>query len=149
LPREYPEAPIVGVGALILRDDQILLIQRAKDPDKGRWAIPGGGVELGESLQEAAKREVREECGLEVGIGEIANVYDLIIPDERGRIRFHYVLIHFAATYQGGEPRPDSDATAVAWVSLEHLNEYDMPERLRAVIARVLRTRSTRAAVQH
>jgi 8-oxo-dGTP diphosphatase len=142
LPREYPEAPIVGVGALILKGDQILLIQRGRDPDRGRWAIPGGGVELGETLQAAAQREVREECGLEVEIGEIAEVYDLILPDERGRIRFHYVLIDLLARYQGGEPRPGSDAVAVAWASPEHLDEYDIPERLRAVIARVLRTRS-------
>jgi 8-oxo-dGTP diphosphatase len=143
LPREYPEAPIVGVGALVLRGDQILLIRRAKEPDKGRWSIPGGGVELGETLQEAARREVREECDLEVEIGEIANVYDLIIPDAAGRIRFHYVLIHFVALYQGGEPRPGSDAASVAWSSLARLDEYDMPERVRAVIAKALRTRSS------
>jgi mutator protein MutT len=127
---------------LVLRGDQILLIRRAKDPDKGRWSIPGGGVELGETLQEAARREVQEECGLEVEIDQIASVYDLIIPDEQGRTRFHYVLIHFIALYQGGEPRSGSDAAAVTWVSLEQLGEYDMPERIRAVIATALHIRS-------
>lgn len=144
MPREYPEAPIVGVGALILKGDQILLIQRGREPDRGRWSIPGGGVELGETLQEAARREVREECGLEVEIREIADIYDLIIPDDQGHIRFHYVLIHFIALYQVGEPRSGSDAAAIAWVSLPQLGEYDMPERIRAVIAKALRNRSTR-----
>ena len=139
--REYPEAPIVGASAIIIRGDRVLLIRRGNDPDRGRWSIPGGAVELGETLQQAVLREVREECGLDVEIGDIVNVYDLIIPDGEGRIRFHYVLIHFVAHYRGGEPTPASDALEMTWASEEELPQLDMPDRIRQAISKVLAKR--------
>lgn len=132
--REYPENPVPAVGIVILNGDRVLLIQRANEPGRGQWSVPGGAIELGETIQEAAQREAREECGLEVEAGEPLSLYDLIQRDEDGRIRFHYLLIHLAACYQGGEPRPASDALAAGWFTEAELGTLEMPERVRQVI---------------
>jgi len=131
--REYPENPIPAVGIVILDGDRVLLIQRANEPGRGQWSVPGGAIELGETIQEAARREAREECGLEVEVGDVLSLYDLI-QREGGRIRFHYLLIHLAARHQGGQPRPASDALAVGWFTAEQLDGLEMPERVRQVI---------------
>ncbi|HEX3438189.1 MAG TPA: NUDIX domain-containing protein, partial [Pseudacidobacterium sp.] len=91
--REYPKAPIVGVGAIILQENKVLLIQRGKEPLKGEWSIPGGALELGETLRQGIQREVREETGLEVEPVQIVEVLDRIAHDDRGAVRFHYVLV--------------------------------------------------------
>lgn len=136
--REYPEAPVVAVGTVILDGERALLIQRSNEPGRGRWSIPGGTVELGETLREAALREVREECGLEVELGDVVDVYEVIRPDEGGRIRFHYVLVDFVAQYRGGEPIAGSDSLDVTWATREQVERLDLPERLRILIRRVL-----------
>ncbi len=115
--REYPEAPIVAVGVVVKRGHEVLLVQRLNEPSRGRWSLPGGVVELGETVREAGQREVQEECGLQIEPGEILAIVDNIVRDEAGRIRFHYVLIDLLAKYVGGEPAAASDIGDARWVS--------------------------------
>ena len=136
--REYPEGPVVGVGVVIVDGPRALLVQRASPPDRGRWAVPGGVVELGETLAEAARREVREETGLDVQIGPYINLYDLIQQDDLGRVRFHYVLVHHLARYRGGQPQPSSDALAVGWFSAQEIAELDMPAGLAGIVLQAI-----------
>ena len=142
--REYPDSPAVGVGVVVLNGPRVLLIRRANEPGRGQWSIPGGSVELGETLQEAARREVGEECGVDVIIGSHIDLYDLIDRDDQGRVRFHYVLVHFVAQYQKGQPRAGTDALEVAWASAQEVRSLTMPERLREVVLKAL-TRSAQA----
>lgn len=144
--REYPEAPIVGVGAVIVKGDQVLLIRRANEPSRGRWSIPGGTVELGETLAQAATREVSEECRVKVEIGDVLTTFDLIQRDEQGRIRYHYVLLDLAARYVSGEPVAGTDALDVRWVKEAEFNELDIVPRLLPVLRQALqRRRNTRS----
>ena len=124
--REYPERPIIGVGAIVLRDADVLLIRRAKPPREGQWSIPGGAVELGETLRDALVREVKEEAGIEIDIIGFVDTIDAITRDEDGRIRYHYTLIDMAARWRSGELAPGGDATAARWVPLDRLGEYDL-----------------------
>lgn len=138
--REFPPRPIVGVGAVVLDGESVLLIRRGREPLKGEWSIPGGAVELSERLDIAIAREVREETGLDVDVGPVVEVLDRIRPgDEAARPRFHYVLVDFlcrprsaAAAEPGGPgpappaqpPTPSSDADEARWVPLESLSHY-------------------------
>jgi len=139
--REYPKTPIVGVGAVIVKGDQVLLIRRANEPSRGRWSIPGGTVELGETLAQAATREVSEECQLKVEIGDVLATFDLIQRDEQGRIRYHYVLLDLAARYVSGEPVAGTDALDVRWVKEAEFNELDIVPRLLPVLREALQRR--------
>jgi len=132
--REYPDHPLVGVGAVIVKDGAVLLVQRAHDPGRGKWAMPGGRLRLGETLAQAARREVHEETGVEIEPGEALSVTDLIQRDDAGRIRYHYVLVDLLARYVGGEPRAGSDALDVRWVDARDLDAYPMPDRTRRVL---------------
>ncbi len=116
---EYPTYPRIGVGAIVVRDGQVLLIRRGSEPGRGLWSIPGGRLELGETITDAARREVKEECSIEIIPNKILHVDDLIIPDDAGRVRFHYVLIDVLANYERGEVMPGSDALDARWVDLE------------------------------
>ncbi len=136
--REYPDAPIVTVGLIVRRGDRVLLVQRGKEPNKGRWSIPGGAVEAGETLRAAAEREVREECNIEARAGEVAGVFEAIVPDDAGRARFHYVIIDFLAEYRGGELAAASDSAAARWVGLAELSELDVTEQARQLVAGIL-----------
>jgi len=109
--REYPDHPLVGVGAVIVKDGAVLLVQRAHDPGRGKWAMPGGRLRLGETLAQAARREAHEETGVEIEPGEALSVTDLIQRDDAGRIRYHYVLVDLLARYVGGEPAGWTPAT--------------------------------------
>ena len=124
--REYPRSPIASVAACVLRGGRILVAKRANPPSQGRWSVPGGVVELGETIQDAAKREINEECGIEIEAGEVFNVENLIVPDEKGLIQFHYVVAYLLARYVSGEARPASDALEVRWATQEELNNLDM-----------------------
>lgn len=121
--REYPKMPLMGVGAVILHDGRVLLVQRGTEPMKGRWSIPGGLLEVGESLVEGVRREVREETGLEVEVGELVELLDRINPHE-GRIQYHYVIADYLCRPLGGELRAASDAAAVRWVEHAELNSH-------------------------
>ena len=119
--REYPERPIVGVGAIIFDCDRVLLIQRGHAPMQGEWSLPGGALEVGETLQEGVKREVLEETGLIVEPAAIVEVFDRIAHDEAGRVQFHYVLVDFLCRIAGGTAVCASDAVDLRWVKCDEL----------------------------
>jgi 8-oxo-dGTP diphosphatase len=133
--REYPETPLVGVGAIIIEADRVALVRRGRAPLQGKWSIPGGVLEVGETLRKAAEREVREETGLEVDIGELLGVFDRVVPDESGKIRYHYVLIDFLCHCRSGELTAGDDADEVAWFRREGLEPLGLaPETLRVIL---------------
>jgi 8-oxo-dGTP diphosphatase len=122
--REFPEAPIVGVGAVVIDEARVLLVKRGHEPLKGEWSLPGGALELGETLQEGIVREVLEETGLEVMPSGIVEVFDRITREESsGRIRYHYVLVDFVCHAVSGTLHGGSDAEEARWVSREDLHE--------------------------
>lgn len=121
--REYPERPIAGVAAVIFRGNEVLLTRRKNPPGEGLWGLPGGVVELGETVREAIVREVREECGIEVEPIKLLEVYDSIVRDDEGRVRFHYILSEFLCKVVGGSLKPSSDALEAKWVPLDKLEE--------------------------
>lgn len=126
---EPHQKPVPAVAAIILRDGEILLIRRGGEPGAGLWSIPGGNVELGETLEEALKREVREETGLEIIVGKLAGVHNLVVR-EAGRIRFHYVILDYFADVVSGEMCPASDVTDCRWVRLDELRQYRLTDNL-------------------
>src|SRR5436853_5547144 len=118
--REFPEIPFVGVGAIIMEDARVVLVKRAHPPLQAEWSIPGGVLEVGEMLREAAVREAREETGLIVEPGEIVGVFDRVVRD-RDRVQYHYVLIDFLCRRVGGELRAGSDAEEVRWFTRDEI----------------------------
>lgn len=134
--RLYPDRPIVGVGVVVLRDDEVLLIRRAKPPVSDNWSIPGGAQEIGETVREAARREVAEETGIEIEIVGLIDVVDGITRDDRGRTRFHYTLVDFAALWRSGEARAASDAAATRWAGLDEIAGIPLWDETRRIIAR-------------
>ena len=133
--RDYPDRPIVGVGAVIVQDGRVVVVRRAAEPLKGEWSIPGGVVELGERLREAAAREALEETGLVVDAGEVLEVFDGIYKDTSGRTQYHYALVDFLCRPTGGEFRAGSDAERVLWVGEDEIESL----RMTANTVRVLR----------
>ena len=119
--REYPESPLVGVGAVIVQDQRVLLIRRGQAPLLGEWSLPGGVLECGETLREAVVREAREETGLVVETDEMLGVYERVIRGDDGRVRYHYVLIDFLCRPAGGELEAASDAADVRWFTRDQL----------------------------
>lgn len=137
-PREYPRAPLVGVGALIVQDARIVLIRRGAPPARGEWSIPGGLVELGETLIQAVTREAREETGLEVEPGPLVELLERIFSDEDGRIRYHYVLADYLCRATGGTLAPGSDADEAIWVERSQLDDLELAPITRKVIMQAL-----------
>ena len=121
--REYPERPWVGVGALIFREGRVLLVRRGHAPSLGEWSIPGGALEVGETLAEGVKREVREETGLEVEPVATVDVVDRIARDDAGRVQFHYVLVDFLCRVTGGSEACADDAVDLRWAAMDELDE--------------------------
>lgn len=134
--RRYPSRPFLGVGALIFDADKVLLVERAKEPLQGFWSIPGGIVETGEKLEEAIRREVREETGLEVDALSIFEVFERVIPDAEGKPEYHYVLIDYLCRVTGGLLKAASDVSGTAWVAKGDLREYRITEGTLAVVER-------------
>jgi ADP-ribose pyrophosphatase YjhB (NUDIX family) len=126
LKREYPELPIVGVGAVIFDGASVLLAQRGQEPGKGTWTLPGGAVELGEKVVEALKREIREEIGIDIEVGGLVRVLDRIVRDEEKRIRYHYVIVDYWGWKAAGEPKPGSDTSDICFVPLKEIREKDI-----------------------
>lgn len=114
--REYPQAPVAAVGGVVIHDGAVLLIKRAFPPRQGEWSLPGGQLELGESLAEGVRREVREETGLEVEVGVVVDVFDRVHRDDAGRIRYHFVIVDFLCHPRGGSLAAGDDAAEARWV---------------------------------
>jgi 8-oxo-dGTP diphosphatase len=136
--REYPAHPVVGVGAVVVRDGKALIVKRAHEPRKGEWSLPGGLLELGESLQDAAQREIKEETGLDVVVGPIIETFDRVHRDDAGKIRYHFVIVDFVCWSDSGDAIPASDAEGCAWVSSEEIDDYKVNAHAKAVILRGL-----------
>ncbi len=134
--RRYPDRPLLGVGAIIFRGDSVLLAQRGREPSYGKWSIPGGLVELGESLHDAIRREVREEVGLDVEVGDLVAALDRVIYDKTRKIEYHYVLLDFVCEPEDGTLHPSSDVLDCAYVPLDALGGYLMTEGTEKVIRR-------------
>lgn len=132
--REFPELPLVGVGAIIIEDDRVLLVKRAHPPMQAQWSIPGGVLEVGELVREAAVREAREETGLIVEPGELLGVYDRVLRNPEQRVQYHYVLIDFLCRRVGGELQAADDAAEVRWFIPEALPALNLAEDTQDVI---------------
>jgi mutator protein MutT len=135
---ERPARPVLGAAAVVMHDGRVLLIRRGQAPDAGEWSIPGGAVELGESVEAALRRELREETGLEIAVGAFLERYERVEHDADGAVRFHFVILDFAATVIGGTLRAGDDAAEAAWVDPADLERYAVADSLRRVIARAL-----------
>ncbi|HET6183081.1 MAG TPA: NUDIX hydrolase [Acetobacteraceae bacterium] len=133
--REYPPRPIVGIGIVVLKDDRVLLVRRAKPPNVGTWTLPGGAQELGETAEAAARRELAEETGIEAGPLQLVAQVDSIRRDADGRVQFHYTIIDFAAAWAGGEPVAGSDVSEAVWAPVDALELYDLWSEAHRVIA--------------
>ncbi len=131
------KAPQVAVGAIVVKDEKILLVKRNKAPHKDLWAIPGGSVELGETLQEAAEREIREEAGLIIKAKEPVYTFDLIERDDRGDVRFHYVIVDLSAEYVSGDLQPSDDALDARWFAAEDLAHIAISESTRHLLQKI------------
>jgi ADP-ribose pyrophosphatase YjhB (NUDIX family) len=132
--REYPDAPLVGVGAIIIEDDRVVLVKRSHPPLAGEWSIPGGVLEVGETLREAAVREALEETGLAVAPGELLGVFDRVLRDENGRTHYHYVLIDFLCRRIAGELHAAGDADQARWFTREEASNLSLAKDTAEVI---------------
>jgi 8-oxo-dGTP diphosphatase len=132
--RLYPVRPIVGVGAVIVQDDAVVLIRRRYEPLAGRWSLPGGTLELGETLEVGVAREIAEETGLDVRVGPVIEVFDRIIRDEDARVRYHFVLVDYLCWPIGGTLRSGSDVDDAVLVPVTRLHEFDLTEKATSVI---------------
>lgn len=133
--REYPDAPLVGVGAVIVEGDRVLLVKRGKAPLAGEWSIPGGALELGETMRGAVAREALEETSLAVETAGLLGVYDRVVRDADGRTLYHYVLIDFLCRRTGGEPSAAGDAADVKWFTKRELAALPLANDTAEVIA--------------
>jgi 8-oxo-dGTP diphosphatase len=136
--REYPEHPRVGVGAVVLHQGRVLLVRRAGPPAAGRWSLPGGLVDVGETTVEAICREVEEECGIKIRVVGVAGVIDRILRDADGRVRYHYVLVDYLAGAASDAVAAGSDAAECRWVEVARVGELDVTEGLVDMIHRAV-----------
>lgn len=132
--REYPDRPLVGVGGVVIAEDKVLLVRRAREPLQGQWSLPGGLVELGETLEESVARELKEETALEVRILGVVEVFDRITRDDAGRVRYHFVLVDYLCEPAAGEARAGSDVLDVTWVAEDELPAHRLTEKATSVI---------------
>ena len=139
--REYPDHPIVGVGAIIIKGGEVLLARRGKEPGYGKWSIPGGVVKLGETLEGAVIREVREEVNLAVRVEEMVEVLERIFRDPQGKVQYHYVLVDFLCGHLSGEANPASDALETQWVPISKISRQPLPGRTKRVIQKAFEMR--------
>ena len=155
--REYPKCPLVGVGGVVIRGDRVLLIKRGTEPLKDQWSIPGGMLELGEGLTEGAKRELKEETGLDVEPLGVIAVFDRIVRQtrrqgsspagNRGRVRYHYVIIDYLCRLKGGKLAPASDVIDARWVRRQDLAPYTLTEMATSVVMQAFASSKKRSAL--
>ena len=136
--RAYPDRPFVGVGAVIVDRGRVVLIKRRFEPLAGQWSLPGGAVDVGETLAECVAREMLEETGLVVEVGPVVEVFDRIIRDDGGRVQFHYVLVDYLCRPIGGELRAGSDVADVVYAAPEELARFALADPANDVIRRAL-----------
>jgi ADP-ribose pyrophosphatase YjhB (NUDIX family) len=139
--RDYPEHPIVGVGAVIIEGSRVLLVRRDTEPLRGEWSVPGGMLELGEKLRDGVRREALEETGVTVEPGEVLDVFDSIFTDGLGKTQYHYVLVDYLCRPISGEAQAGSDVSEVRWVSLEALPAMGLRESIEQVVRKGLERR--------
>ncbi len=128
-----PDRPVVGVGGVLIHQGKVLLIRRGKQPLRGRWVVPGGTVEVGETLEEALVREMREETGLTIEPAGLVTIFDRI-QRESGRVLYHYVIVDYLCRYVAGEAQAGSDAEELVWAGPEELEAYDLPAKALEVV---------------
>ena len=126
--RRYPDGPIVAVGGIVVKDGGVLLIRRGKEPSYGLWSVPGGAVELGEGLRAATQREVREECGIEIGVTDVIEVLERVVRDADDRIQYHYVLVDYLAYWISGDLTPSDELLDARWIAEADLPNFAFPE---------------------
>jgi 8-oxo-dGTP diphosphatase len=136
--REYPEHPLVGVAAVVLRDERVLLVKRGKSPGKGEWSLPGGLVELGETVIQALHRELSEELSVKVEILGSVGIYDRIVHDLDNNVQYHYVIVDYCAQIVQGTPRAGSDAASVKWVHSRFLKNFSSDPMIIEAVSRGL-----------
>ena len=136
--RKYPDRPYVGVGAVIVQDGKVLIVKRKYDPLAGQWSLPGGGVELGETLEDSIVREMLEETGLEIEVGPVIEVFDRITRDSSGQVRYHFVLVDYLCWPVGGELQASSDVEDARFVEPADLPRYNLTLKANQVIERAL-----------
>lgn len=132
--REYPDQPLVGVGAIIIEASRVVLVRRGHAPLAGEWSIPGGVLEVGETLREAAVREALEETGLTVQPADLLGVFDRVLRDDAGRVRYHYVLIDFLCRRIAGDPHAAGDALEARWFTREEVSRLSLAKDTAEVI---------------
>jgi ADP-ribose pyrophosphatase YjhB (NUDIX family) len=136
--RRYPERPIPAVGAIVVKDGRVLLARRGKEPSYGLWSVPGGAVHLGERLEDATRRELREECGVEIELTPVIEVIERMVRDPDGRVQYHYVIVDYLARWVSGEPAPSPEALEVRWVAPAEFPALEMTRGSAEVILRLL-----------
>jgi len=138
--RRYPARPVVGVGALIFQQGEVLLVERGREPMKGQWSLPGGGVETGERLEDAITREVREETGLEIVPVQVALIFERIMHDAEGKAEYHYVLVDYLCEIRGGALCAGDDSNCARWFHVNDLDRLSLTEGTLDVIRKVHRS---------
>ncbi len=144
MPRQYSERPLCGVGVVVWRGDRLLLVRRGRPPRQGEWSLPGGLQELGETVFEAARREVREETGLDIAVTGLIDVVDLIEHDDEGRVRYHYTLVDVAADWCAGDIVPGDDVALAQWFRLDDIPASELWQETVRIVKRSAKKRSRR-----
>ena len=139
--REFPERPFVGVGAVVFRDESVLLVRRDKEPGKGQWSLPGGAVEVGETMIDALKRELKEEVSVSIECGGLVDVFDRIFLNEDGRVLYHYVLIDYWGWFQSGSPSAGSDISDARLVNVQDMGGLEISGDVKSTIRKACRLR--------
>lgn len=134
--RTFPDRPWLGVGGLVFQEDRVLLVKRGREPGLGQWSIPGGMVEVGETVQEAVQREIKEETGLQVEVLQLVEVFERIFPNDQGRIKYHYVVLDFLCQIIGGELKASSDAAEAVFSPLDSLKDLKLIPETEQVIGK-------------
>jgi 8-oxo-dGTP diphosphatase len=145
--REHPERPIVGVSAVVFYEQSVLLARRNQNPGRGQWSLPGGVVELGETLLEALSRELREEVSITIEVGGLVGVFDRVIRDSNNRIHYHYVIVDYWGWVASGHPEPGSDISEVRFVAIEDIETCGIDPELRETILKAIEMRNTELTI--